>query len=205
MKRLLAVLFSLFIIPTAYSAPNLTAKINMDIRATTGARAKSDATDAAVRSGVIQVLSRYSDRAIVENLLMGADDAQLQTFVATMSISNERVSKTAYAADFSITIDRTQIEKWYTENNVANFLAAADDSDERQIIHIEMSNGLDDWTLLNQAMRDSGDSFGLTVRSIYNNSATAYILTAKRRKFQTMCANSGWHVSFRDGILHISK
>ena len=82
---------------------------------------------------------------------------------------------------------------------------AADGSDERQVIHIEMSGGLADWTALNQAMRDSGDDFGLSVRSIHSTSATAYILTAKRRKFQNMCAANGWAVSSRDGVLRISK
>lgn len=206
MKKIPIVCSLLFAVFTAaFAAPNMTIEINMDMRASTASKAKADATDAATRSGIIQVMSRYADRAAVENLVMGADDAALQNLVAAVRISNEKSSKTAYAARFSITVDRAGLEKWYIENNVPNFLSAADDSDDRVGVSIEMSNGISDWTLLNHALRESGENYGLVVKSIYRNSATASIYGAKRNKFRNMCAAAGWSVSSRDGILRIAR
>jgi hypothetical protein len=141
---------------------------------------------------------------VVENLIAGADETALQNMVAATSISNERQSKTAYAARFAITLDRAAVEKWYAENNVPNFLAAADESNDRVIISIEMS-GLGDWAELNRIVRDDGGGFGLTLRSIFRNSATAYIFANKRKKLQSLAAANGWSVSSRDGVLRIAK
>jgi hypothetical protein len=193
-----------FVPAFARAAPNMLAEIGADMRAATAAAAKRDATDSAVRSGVMQVLSRYSDRMVVENLIAGADEQALQNLVAAMSISNEKQSKTAYSAKFAITLDRAAVEKWYADNNVPNFLAAADESNDRTVISIDLA-GLSDWTELNRIIREDGTNFGLTLRSIFRSSATAYILTNKRRKFQNLVASNGWNVSSRDGVLRISK
>ncbi|MDR2268971.1 MAG: hypothetical protein LBD94_02195 [Rickettsiales bacterium] len=201
-------LYFLFLITYSsplFAAPNLTVEISMDVRSATAAAAKKDATESALRSGVLQVLSRYSDRAIVENLIAGADEAILQNLVASTSIANEKTSKTAYSARFSITLDRMAVEKWYADNNVPNFLSAADESSDRMIISIELANGLADWAALNQIIREDGDNYGLSLRSIFRNSASAYIRTNKRRKFQNICAAAGWGVSSRDGVVRISK
>ena len=206
MRKIRAFLIISFaVIGAAFAAPNLTTEINMDIRAGTASKAKAEASDAAVRGGIIQIASRYADRATVENLIMGADDDALQNLVVATRISNEKTSKTAYAARFSITLDRAALEKWYSANNVPNFLAAADDSDDRIAVAIEMSNGLSDWVALNQAVRESGDNYGLILRSIFRGGATASIRASKKRKFQSVCANAGWSVSSRDGAIRIAK
>jgi len=196
---------SLFLVAPAVAAPNLTAEVPMDARASTAAAAKKEATESALRAAVMQVLSRYSDRAAVENLIMGAEEASLQNMVASTGISNEKSSKTAYSAKFSVALDRAAVEKWYAENNVMNFLAAADDSKEKTIISMELSNGLSDWAELNKIMRDDGDTYGFSLRTIFRTSATASILTNKRKKFQMLCASNGWSVSSRDGVLRITK
>ncbi|MDR1826438.1 MAG: hypothetical protein LBQ49_01975 [Rickettsiales bacterium] len=206
MKKIFSAFCFAFLFFSALSAaPNMTAEINMDVRAATAAKAKADASDSAIRSGVIQVLSRWSDRAVVENLIMGADDAVLQNLVASTSISNEKTSKTAYTAKFSVTLDRAAVDKWYNDNNVPNFLAAAIGSDDRAAVYIEMPNGLNDWIQLNQAVRESGDSYDMVLKSIFKNSATASIRASQRRKFQNLCLSAGWHVSSRDGVVRISR
>jgi hypothetical protein len=150
-------------------------------------------------------LGRYSDRAVAENLIMGADEAAIQNLVASTGISKEKTSKTAYAAKFSVTLDRGAVEKWYDDHSVPNFLSAADESKDKSVISIDFANGLSDWTELNRAIRESGENYGLSIRTMLGNSATAYILTAKRRKFQHLAAMSGWRTSFADGALRISK
>jgi len=197
--------FSLFIALSAHAAPNLTAEINMDVRAATAAAAKREATESATRAGVLQVAARYSDRAIVENLIVGADDATLQRLVAATSISNERSSRTAYSARFSITVDRGALERWYSDNNVPNFLAAADGSRDKSLIVIQLNNGIDDWRTLNQIIRESGTNYGLTVRSIFRDNATAHIYTRHQRSFRQLCVNNGWSVSSREGIMRVAK
>ena len=207
MKKFLSLLIvhcSLFI-AAASAMPNMTAEISMDARANTAAAAKREANESAVRAAVMQVLARYSDRAAVENIVMGADEGALQNMVAATSISNEKTSKTAYGAKFSITLDRAAVEKWYADNNVMNFLTAADDSNERVVVSMEFSNGISDWTELNRIMREGGDAYGLTMRTIFRTSATAYIPTNKKRKFQMLCSSNGWSVTSRDGVLKIAK
>jgi hypothetical protein len=205
MRNIAFILCFLLSAAPAFAAPNLTVEINMDARATAAAAAKKEATESAVRAGAIIILGRYSDRAIVENLITGSDDAAVQNLVAATSISNEKTSRTAYSARFSITLDRVAVEKWYSDNNVPNFLSAADESRERSVVSMEFSNGLSDWVELNQIMRDSGENYEMSVRTIFKTGATAQILTNKRRKFQNLCAANGWIVSNRDGVLRISK
>jgi hypothetical protein len=205
MKKILLTAF-LFVFPFAvFSAPDLTAGISVDMRASTAAAAKKDAVDSAVRNAVIQIVSRYSDKAIVENLLMASDDLVLQDLVSSTSIASEKTSKTAYSAIFNVTLDRVALEKWYSDNNVPNFLSAADESQDKSIISIDLANGLSDWAGLNQLVRDDGDTYGLELRSIFRGSATAYVLTSKRTKFQNLCTSAGWTVSNKDGIIRISK
>ena len=206
MKKIVCSLLVIFCsFGIALAAPNLTVEMPMDVRAQTAVAAKKDATESAVRGGVIQVLSRYSDRALIENMLMGADFASLQNLVASTSISNEKSSKTAYSANFSVTIDREALEKWYSDNNVPNFLSASDESKDRSVIAIDLENGLEDWAALNRIIRSDGDEYGLALRSIYGSSATAYILTNKRWKFRNLCASNGWIVTSKDGIIRISR
>lgn len=205
MKKILVAAFFALVPFFAFAAPNLTAEIRVDMRASTAAAAKKDAVDSAIRNAVIQIVARYSDKAIVENLLMGVEDIVLQNLVSSTSITSEKTSKTAYSADFSVTLDRVALEKWYSDNNVPNFLSAADESQDKSIISIELTNGLSDWASLNQLVRDDGNDYGLGLRSIFRNSATAYILTRKRYKFQNLCVSAGWSVSVKDGIVRIKK
>ena len=207
MKKLVPILIALFALTIANcnAAPNLTAELNMNVAGNSAAAAKKDATESALRGGIIQILARYSDRAVVENLIMGADDSILHNLVASTGITNEKSSKTAYSAKISITLDRMAAEKWYADNNVPNFLNAADESKDRSIIAIELANGLADWAALNQAVREDGGAYGLSLRSIFRNSATAYVLSAKRKKFVNLLAASGWRVWSQDGILRVSK
>jgi len=189
----------------ALAAPNLSADINADIRAATAAEAKREATDYAVRTGVTAVLSRYSDRLIIDHLLDGMDAAALHNLVAATSISNEKLSKTAYAARFSITLDRGAVEKWFAANNVPNYISASDESKDRMIIIAVFPNGIGDWAELSRLARESGEKYDLSIRTMYRNRATAYILTNKSRKFQSLAAANGWTVGNRDGIIQISK
>jgi hypothetical protein len=205
MKKLIfLLLIASRLAPQAFAAPNLSAEMNMDVRAATASAAKKDATESAVRIGAIQILSRYSDRAVVENLIMGADESVLQNLVAATSIEGERQSKTAYSARFSITLDRQAVEKWYESNNVPNFLAAADESRDRSIISIDIG-GLADLAELKRIVREDATDYGFVLRSIFRNSATAYVLANKRRRLQNLLASNGWRVWSQDGIVRISK
>ncbi|MDR1027601.1 MAG: hypothetical protein LBL46_04260 [Rickettsiales bacterium] len=189
----------------AEAAPNLTAEMNMNVSGSSAAAAKKDAAESALRGGIIQILARYSDRAVVENLIMGADDAALQNLVASTGIANEKSGKTAYSAKISITLDRGAAERWYNDNNVPNFLNAADESKDRSVIAIELPGGLADWAALNQVIRDDGGNYELSLRSIFRNSATAYVLTSKRRKMTGLLSADGWRVWTQDGVVRVSK
>lgn len=206
MKKIVCFLIFIFSsLKILLAAPNLTVEMSMDVRDKTAVAAKKDATESAIRGGLIQVLSRYSDRALIENMLMGENFETLQNLVASTSISNEKSSKTAYSAKFSITVDRVALEKWYSDKNIPNFLSAADESKDRSIVSIDLINGLSDWVQLNQIIHSDGDEYGLSLRSIYGTSITAYILTVKIGKFRDLCRNNGWTVSSQDGITRISR
>lgn len=201
-----ALFFGLLFIPTfVFAAPNLTAEITMDIRADTADAAKKEATSTAIRGGVIQILQRYSDRAVVENLVMGRDDSELQNLVSAVSITSEKQSRTAYSAKFTITVDRSAMEKWYADNSVPNFLSAADESKDKTVIYMNFANGLSDWAALNQTIAADGNDYGLSLKTIFGNSATAYVLTNKRYKFTNLCVANGWTVTNQNGVIRITK
>ncbi|MDR2770132.1 MAG: hypothetical protein LBB08_01645 [Rickettsiales bacterium] len=195
---------SAFAVIPAVAAPNLSSEINMKISAASASTAKREATESATRSAVIQILSRYGDRAGIENIIAGADESVLNALIATTSISREKLSKTAYEARFAITLDRSAVEKWYADNNMPSSLPASEEVD-LALVALELPNGLADWTDLKLLLLSDGDNYGLVVRSISGIGATAHIFTNKRRKFQNLVASAGWAVSNAGGFLKISR
>jgi len=124
--------------------------------------------------------------------------------VSSTGISNERTSRTAYSAKFTVTFSKDAVEKWYADNNVAHFMDAADGSGNRSLVVIEVRN-LTDWATLKHALRTDSANFNLRINSIFRNSATAYVNARERGRFQILARNNGWHASAADGILRISK
>jgi len=202
MKKFILILFAIF--ATNTYAVNLTSIIDHGTSGSTAASAKQSANNAAIRAAASEVLGRYADRGLVSEALDNTEDARLLNMVTSTSISNERASRTAYSARFTISFSRSAMEKWYGENNIADFLGAADDSGNRSLVVIEVKD-LREWAALRQAMRSASTDFNLRINSIFRNSATAYVNARERYKFQTLARSNGWNASASDGVLRISK
>ena len=204
MKKLLIAFIANILFITNLYAVNLSVTVDADKRAATAAAAKRDATNSATRSAALIVLSRYASRYMVESALANMDDAELSNMVSTISISNERASRTAYSASFTIRFDQRAVERWYSDNNIMNFLAMATGAGNRSLVMIDVG-GLGDWARLKKTIRESGENFNLTIHSIFRGQATAYVATIQRRNLQNLMIANGWRATSYDGILRISR
>jgi len=206
MKKLFALITLSFILyPLSFSwAINLTSVIDQETTGSSAASARQSANNAAIRSAAHEVLGRFADRNLVFEALAETDDARLLNMVSSTSISNERTSRTAYSARFTIAFSRAAMERWYAENNIVNFMDMAEGAGNRSLVIIEVRS-LTDWAALKAAMREDSGNFNLQVSSIFRNSATAYVNSRERFRFQTLARNNGWHASSSDGILRLSR
>lgn len=191
----------------ANAAPNLAYTVAAEQTAETALAAKSSAMNNARRQAFNSILSRYSDRSIVERLSEDMTDAELLDFIGTTSIADEKTSATAYSANITITLDRAAAEKWLRVNNVPNYLAAADDSGPRSQVFFHISGGLNQWVALAKDLRGSGvwSDLDLKVSSIWGQNVSATIAGGRRYAFVSAVRNLGWKVSEEDGIVRVSK
>jgi len=202
MKKLILLFFALF--ATSASAVNLTSIIDQEMTGNSAAAARQSANNAAIRAAASEVLGRYADRNLVAEALAETDDTRLLNMVSTTSIANERTSRTVYSARFTITFSRSAMERWYGDNNIVNFMDMADGAGNRSLVVIEIRD-LTDWAALKRAIREDSANFNLRISSIFRNSATAYVNSRERGRFQTLARYNGWHASSSDGILRLSK
>jgi len=188
----------------AQAAVNMTGTASVEKTASTAATAKSLATDDARRQIAITVLSRYSDPKTISTLIKNASDSDMNALVATSSIDNEKTSATAYSANFTMTLDPDAVAKWLRDNNVPNYMSAADNSGDRATIFFNVS-GLKQWTGLKQKLRDSGLDDDLELRTMQGQNISATIPSARRDGFVNALRSLGWTVTDDNGILRATR
>ncbi len=199
--------FALSFIPySVYASPDLTKTTHVEMTANTASEAKTVAMGQARREVFVDVLSRYSERNVIANLVGNIPDEELINFIGSVGIENERVSQTAYSADITMTLDRGSVEKWMIANNVPNYLAAADDSGDKSAIFFDIG-GLSDWISMHKTLRDAGvwDKLDFDVKAIFGRQITASINSSAKSELVTAIKSAGWVVSENDGILRIHR
>ena len=201
-------LYAFAIAPLAQShaAPDLTATVAVEQTADTAFAAKTAAMNKARRQIFNTVLSRYADRVTVETLSSKMTDAELLNIIGMTSIADEKTSTTNYSANITMTLDPAAAQRWLSNNNVQNYMAAADDTGPRTTIFLEFSGGLNQWVDLNQGLRNAGFSDSdFKISSILGKNVTATVPANRRSAFVVALQNMGWSVSNADGILKARK
>ncbi|MDR1207059.1 MAG: hypothetical protein LBK26_01445 [Rickettsiales bacterium] len=190
-----------------WAAPNLTDTVAIEQTADTAFAAKSAAMNSARRQIFNNVISRYSDSKIIESLSSDMDDAAILNLIGTTSIANEKASDTGYAADITMTLDEGAVSKWLRDNNVPNYMSAADDAGSRTQVFFDISGGLKGWISLNKSLRVTGlaDDADMKLSGIWGRSATATIASESRNAFGSALKSLGWIVSEENGILRVRK
>jgi hypothetical protein len=175
--------------------------------AATAAAAKQAAQNSARRQVFIRVMSRYADRSLIEALAADMSDARLLNMVGTSSIANERTSATAYSALITVTFDRAAVERWLRDNNVPNYMRAADDAGPRTQVFFRITGGLREWAALNRDLREAGVWADLDIKltSIWGPNISATIAGTRRSMFITEMRRLGWNVSEVDGIIRAQR
>ncbi|MCL2331669.1 MAG: hypothetical protein FWC61_03955 [Proteobacteria bacterium] len=188
----------------AHAAVNLTGTASVEKTASTAAAAKSLATDDARRQIAIAVLSRYSDPKTISMLIKNASDSDMTGLIASSGIDNEKTSATAYSANFTMTLDPDATAKWLRDNNVPNYMSAADNSGDRAIIFFNIG-GLKQWAGLKQKLRDSDMDSELELKTMQGRNISATIPSARREGFVNALRSLGWTVTDDNGILRATR
>ncbi len=187
-----------------FAAPDLTGVASVNVTSDTAMNAKTMAFNEARRQITTDVLSKYSDPQKLDELIKNTDDSTITNLIASTSIDSERLSATTYSANIKMTIDPVEAKKWFTENNIQNWLDVGEsESIDKITVVIEIPDGLHDWINLNHAIQSENTDF--EIKRISGNQVTITIPVTKRSEFIKAVQNSGWKSSDTDGFLKIWK
>ncbi len=197
----LLVLALLLIAPGSYGA-GLSGSIAVQQTSDTAANAKINAMNSARRQILTNVLSQYSDKEALDELIQQTSSDDLMNLILSSSVSNEQMSVNGYSAKITMNIDNDAAKKWLDSNNVQNWVPLME-SDERFIVVMVISNGIQDWSELKRITRD--DNIEIETKSVAGNQVVAKMPLSYRTKFTTAVKNAGWKYSDNEGVLHIWK
>ena len=193
--------FISFVEVSAYGT-NLSGNIAINKTADTALEAKNDAMNDAVRTVLYNVLSRYSNKEELSELINKTSDESLMNLVSSSGVSNEQMSTTDYSAQITINIDNDAAKKWLNDNDVQNWVSLAE-NDEKFAVMITIQNGLVDWAELKRIVRE--DKFDIETESINGNHIIAKMPLSYRSQFTVTVREAGWKYSGKDGVLQIWK
>ncbi|GHS96955.1 hypothetical protein FACS189421_02920 [Bacteroidia bacterium] len=205
MKILFLIPFSLFLATTLYAAPDLTATVSVEKSSDTGAAAKTAALTSARSQIFMTVASRYANAEALKKIT--PSDAAIQNIISSTSIDDEKTGAADYSADVTISFDKAQLEKWFSENGLPNYLSAADSTGDQTMV-VFYIGGLRDWVDLTGALQADGmtpDSLNMSVKSILGRQANASISSSKRAEFTSALRKGGWTVTDKGGYLQVSR
>ena len=168
----------------------------------TAANAKIKATNSALRQVFFDVVSGYSDKDALRQLLNDTKDSDLINFVTSSSVTNERISSTAYSANITWNFDNDLIKDWLTKNEIQNWIPAVE-SGEKFTISVVLPNGLNDWAELNRIAHEN--NIEIETKTISGNNVIAKLPVSYRTKFTIAVRSAGWKYTDDGGILQIWK
>lgn len=188
-------------VPDSY-AVNLTGSVAVNQTSDTAANAKINAVNSARRQILTNVLSQYANKESLDDLIQKTSSDDLMNLILSSSVSNEQISANGYSAKITMNVDNDAAKKWLDSNGVQNWVPLME-SDERFVVVMVVSNGLQDWSELKRIARD--DNIEIETQSIAGNQIVAKMPLSYRTKFTAAAKNAGWHFSDDEGVLHIWK
>ena len=188
-------------VPASFGA-NLSGSISVNETSDTAANAKINAVNSARRQILSGVLSQYSNKDALNELIKNTSNDDLMNLISSSSVANEQMSSNSYSAKITMNIDNDVTKKWLTENNVQNWIPLAENS-ERFTVLMVVSNGIQDWAELKRVVRD--DNIEIETQSIVGNQIVAKMPLTYRTKFTAAVKNAGWKFADNGGVLQIWK
>ncbi len=198
--KLLVVLFAAVVfVPVAFGA-GLSGSVSVKETSDTAANAKINAVNSARRQILSIVLSQYSNKDALNELIKNTSSDDLMNLISSSSVANEQMSVDSYSAKITMNIDNDAAKKWLDSNEVQNWVPLAE-SDERFTVLMVISNGIQDWAELKRITRDG--NIEIETQSIVGNQIVAKMPLSYRTKFTAAAKSAGWKFSDNEGVLHI--
>ena len=198
----LCLLLPLIILSLNSYGVGLTGSVAVNQTSDTAANAKINAVNSARRQILTNVLSQYSNKEALDELIQKTSSDDLMNLILSSSVSNEQMSANGYSAKITMNIDNDAAKKWLDSNSIQNWVPLAE-SDERFVVVMVISNGIQDWSELKRIARD--DNIEIETQSIAGNQIVAKMPLSYRTKFTAAAKNAGWRFSDDAGVLHIWK
>ena len=196
-----ALVFSVLLMPCAFSA-TLSGNAFVNQTSDTAASAKSIALNTARRQIIYDVLSRYSDKDALAELVKSASNDDLANLISSTAVSNEHIASDAYSANITMNIDNDIAKKWLISNDIQNWIPAME-SGEKFTASIVVLNGISDWAELKRLARS--DNIDIETQSINGNQIIAKMPLNYRTKFTAAIRAAGWKYTDNEGVLQIWK
>lgn len=201
-KNLFVALFFVVGIIPMVNAVELSGNVAVNQVSDTAANAKSKAMNLARRQILFDVLSQYTQKDYLNEVLQNAADDELLDLVASTSVANEHISSNAYSANVTMNLDNDAVKNWLNNQGIQNWIPSKY-SDEKFTAFIVAQNGLADWAELKRVARD--DKIDIETQNITGNQIVAKIPVNYRSKFTVNIRKIGWKYTDNGGILQIWK
>lgn len=183
-------------------AAGLSGTVSVHETSETAASAKANAMNNARRKIITNILSKYSDKDALSELIKNTSDDDLTNLVLSSSVSNEQMSTTDYSASITMNLDNDGAKQWLETSGVRNWVPLAE-SGEKFMVIIVVQNGIDDWAELKKIARD--DNIEIETQSITGNQIVAKLPLSYRTRFTAAVRGNGWQYSDNAGVLQIWK
>lgn len=187
---------------TAVQALDLVGSVAINQSSKTAAMAKNEAMNAARRQILFDVLSNYTEPSQLQELLDNSPDEDLVNLVASSGVSNEHMSTASYSANITMNIDNDAVKKWLAENDVKNWVPAAEPT-ESFSLYIIVPNGLSDWGELKQVAEKNKTE--INTITVFGNQIFAKMPLIYRTKFTAGIREFGWKYADNGGVLQVWK
>lgn len=191
----------LFGMPDSFGVP-LVGSVAVNQTSDTAANAKINATNHARRQILFEVLSNYSDKGALGDLLKNTSNENLMNLISSTAVSNEQISANGYSADIQMNIDNDAAKKWLNSNNVQNWVPLGSQVEKFAVV-ITVSNGIPDWAEIKRIARVQ--NIELETQSMSGNQVVVKIPVSYRTKFTAAMREAGWRYSDNNGVLNIWK
>ena len=194
-------LLSVVVLPDAFGA-SLSGTMSINQTSDTAANAKINALNSARRQILTNVLSQYSDKVALVELIKETSNEDLMNLVLSSSVANEQMSANSYSANITMNIDNDAVKKWLNANDIQNWVPLTE-SDEKFTVSVIVTNGIQDWAELKRIARDN--NIEIETQNLQGNKIIAKLPLSYRTKFTAAVRGMGWKYSDNDGMLQVWK
>lgn len=168
----------------------------------TAAEAKTFALNNARRQILYNVLSQYSEKNALAELVKDASSDELTNLILSTVVSNEHIATNAYSANITMNIDNDAVKKWLNEHEIQNWVPLVE-SDEKFVASIVVLNGIVDWSEIKRVAREL--NIDIETQSMTGNQVVAKLPLNSRTKFTAAVRALGWKYADNGGVLQVWK